>query len=599
VTLLQDPKRALSLGLKLASLGMRPMEICRMLADLDFSRTISPSAAQALMECLPNEEERKLVAAFAGDPAQLVEAEQFFYHVARVPDAQQRIRILQFRVGLAGRVKELRGQLQTIRKAATEARGSPKFKQLLQVVLFVGNRLNRGGKVKGFTIKSLLKLSTIKSFDDSTTMLRYIEGLLHRRLPEVRNFVDELGTVPAAAKEKLSDAVAEVQSLKNMYGETAKYLDGQAAGQPESVSRLRSFMEEAAEQLKAVQHDYDRTERRYKETLKHFGEDPGTGSEDFFEPLFQFMEAFKHAHAHNSGIRAKLRRKNGGEAKKQGRAAAGKGSGGGSSSKHGKEGQPATPGEGGKETGRRSSGQEPGPGSRRGSSGRDGRRSSKDHDGSAASGVGATSSDAHRRRSPRQGHEHGHSHGHGHGHSHGHRKHSHRHLAKHEGQTAESTSADAATSGAGAAPPSKRGAAIAAVTAHALRASRKPAPPLRERRGSATALAAAAAAASTPRRRRPPPKPPAAAVRAREQAVTAATAAPAATAAVVASAGKGGGGVPAPGALFAELQRKAPKVEAAAEGTSGSGGREGSSGPAAGGRGALFAELLHRRPQGE
>jgi diaphanous 1 len=62
-------------------------------------------------------------------------------------------------------IAEIRPELDVLRNASKELRGSARFLQVLQAVLTVGNALNssRGG-ARGFQLNSLLKVNLFTSF---------------------------------------------------------------------------------------------------------------------------------------------------------------------------------------------------------------------------------------------------------------------------------------------------------------------------------------------------------------------------------------------------------------------------------------------------
>ena len=87
-----------------------------------------------------------------------------------------------------------------IQKSCDELLNSVRLRQLLGIVLNIGNRLNtagptRKGKVGAFTMKSLLKLNQAKAFDRKTTFLHYVALIVQRHNEALCCFKDDLPNV--------------------------------------------------------------------------------------------------------------------------------------------------------------------------------------------------------------------------------------------------------------------------------------------------------------------------------------------------------------------------------------------------------------------
>ncbi len=60
-------------------------------------QVLQPDVVQALLRCVPQQEEVDKLLAFAGDAAQLDEAEKFFLEVSKIPRYAGRLRCAQRR----------------------------------------------------------------------------------------------------------------------------------------------------------------------------------------------------------------------------------------------------------------------------------------------------------------------------------------------------------------------------------------------------------------------------------------------------------------------------------------------------------------------
>ena len=103
-------------------------------------------------------------------------------------------------------IEEIRPELNILRNACAELRGSAKFKHVLSAVLAIGNALNgstfRGG-ARGFALEGLGKLKetkTVKGGADCPTLLHYLAKVLLRSDPGLVNFIDEMPHLEPAAR---------------------------------------------------------------------------------------------------------------------------------------------------------------------------------------------------------------------------------------------------------------------------------------------------------------------------------------------------------------------------------------------------------------
>lgn len=88
--------------------------------------------------------------------------------LAAVPLLSDRIAALELSYELELELEELRFDLMVVRSACSECCQSQRLRQLLKLVLAVGNALNSAtfrGNAKGVSLDSLLKVSAIRSFE--------------------------------------------------------------------------------------------------------------------------------------------------------------------------------------------------------------------------------------------------------------------------------------------------------------------------------------------------------------------------------------------------------------------------------------------------
>jgi hypothetical protein len=93
---------------------------------------------------------------------------------------------------------------------------SKKLRSLLEIVLAFGNYLNSGkrGPAYGFKLQSLDALIDAKSGDRRQCLLHFIIETIHKKMPQIANFDDELRFVEKAATGE-SSTVKTIYVLRN------------------------------------------------------------------------------------------------------------------------------------------------------------------------------------------------------------------------------------------------------------------------------------------------------------------------------------------------------------------------------------------------
>lgn len=136
-----------------------------------------------------------------------------------IPRLSSRLDCMLYRRKLDLDIEEIRPELNILRNACAELRGSAKFKHVLSAVLAIGNALNgstfRGG-ARGFALEGLGKLKetkTVKGGADCPTLLHYLAKVLLRSDPSLVNFIDELPHLEPAARVSVQTIMQSVNQL--------------------------------------------------------------------------------------------------------------------------------------------------------------------------------------------------------------------------------------------------------------------------------------------------------------------------------------------------------------------------------------------------
>lgn len=196
-------QRANGVGIWLAKNKLGPQEAGQLLGDICYGRRINdcPLSCEALegfFSLLPNQEESVALRRHfraqqldEGESQQRVggsDLEAFVYSVISIPDYEDRLRAVQFKLQLDERLTALGRAVQQLGAACDEVERSRDLQAVLKVVLAVGNFMNHGGKVggaSGFRVDALPKLKLVRATrgQRDRTLLHFIAAQLAKWRP--------------------------------------------------------------------------------------------------------------------------------------------------------------------------------------------------------------------------------------------------------------------------------------------------------------------------------------------------------------------------------------------------------------------------------
>lgn len=216
-----DATRAQNLAIALMKLKLYPRELCECLKHLDFSNPLlSIEDLELLVTVLPTPEESKKLLEHKNILEQLRDVEQKVMPFCTLPRSVGRLRLMRFALSHASLHSGYLERCKTLQLAAEEARSSREFRELLNLVLRVGNFINHGVEegnegAKGFDLASLSTLATFKTGAVST--LHFL--CLSMRTSDadtdfLRDFKASLEHIKAASREKVHVLTSSIESFK-------------------------------------------------------------------------------------------------------------------------------------------------------------------------------------------------------------------------------------------------------------------------------------------------------------------------------------------------------------------------------------------------
>ena len=218
--LLLDPKRAHSIGIYLRRLNFNVSveNIVEAIGTFDRS-TIDLEFIERLIFNAPTPDEAALIKAYegdGGDPTLMGKPEQFFFELTKIPMLVARLTSYKTVLTFKKRSEATKGQLNGLRDAFDQLQNSTRLKDLLKVVLALGNFLNgrsARGEASGFKLESLTHLVDTKTSDNKSTLLHWLVGYLNSNNPSILAIASELGGVAAASGTRWDELKMDIAAL--------------------------------------------------------------------------------------------------------------------------------------------------------------------------------------------------------------------------------------------------------------------------------------------------------------------------------------------------------------------------------------------------
>ncbi|KAL4691405.1 hypothetical protein H8957_003441 [Semnopithecus entellus] len=297
VTLL-EANRAKNLAITLRKAGRSAEEICRAIHTFDL-QTLPVDFVECLMRFLPTEAEVKLLRQYERERQPLEELaaeDRFMLLFSKVERLTQRMAGMAFLGNFQDNLQMLTPQLNAIIAASASVKSSQKLKQMLEIILALGNYMNssKRGAVYGFKLQSLDLLLDTKSTDRKMTLLHFIALTVKEKYPDLANFWHELHFVEKAAAVSLENVLLDVKEL----GRGMELIRRECSIHDNSV--LRNFLSTNEGKLDKLQRDAKTAEEAYSAVVRYFGESPKTTPPSVFFPVFvRFIRSYKEAEQEN------------------------------------------------------------------------------------------------------------------------------------------------------------------------------------------------------------------------------------------------------------------------------------------------------------
>ncbi|KAJ2951435.1 hypothetical protein O0L34_g13588 [Tuta absoluta] len=307
-----DGRRAQNCTILLSKLKMSDEEICRALLRMDTGEQLPIDMVEQLLKFTPSAEEAALLDEHQDELDSMARADRFLYEISKIPHYQQRVRTLLFKKKFAAAQAEATSRASVVLRAARDMTRSRRLRALLEVVLALGNYMNRGarGNASGFRLSSLNKLADTKSSSSrNTTLLHYLVEMLETpQFKDILLLEEDLPHVRQAAKVCVEQLEKDVTALRNGLREVQKELEYHAGlstpiAHDQFTPVMRDFHAHAVCTFTQLEDLFQDMKSRLEACAHAFGEEPSASPEQLFGAMDVFLTQLGEARAEYQAAR--------------------------------------------------------------------------------------------------------------------------------------------------------------------------------------------------------------------------------------------------------------------------------------------------------
>ncbi|KAG0026509.1 hypothetical protein BGZ81_006308 [Podila clonocystis] len=237
-------------------------------------------------------------------------AEAFFVEVLKIERYQQRLEGLKFKITFQSLLDGVNEAIAAVTTASRNLKDAKYFKELLNLILMLGNYMNgsgHNGGAFGFKIASINKLVDTKASNaPGMTLLHFLTNITESTLPDLLQYQNEISACGEACRVSLPELLSDFNLIKSKLKEFKAELGSHYANGYKSCPEDR-FLEVMEPFVEAAEYAFSYAETAmvemdgcYKDCVKFFGEEPSIIKPDEFFGIFKtFMASFEKARDDN------------------------------------------------------------------------------------------------------------------------------------------------------------------------------------------------------------------------------------------------------------------------------------------------------------
>ncbi|KAH7045424.1 hypothetical protein BKA57DRAFT_79829 [Linnemannia elongata] len=311
--LILDQRRAYQINIMLGGMKHTYPEIRQAILRMD-EEFMTLVQLSNLLKFVPDAEETGKLLEYKDAPEDvkltLGRPEAFFVEMLKVERYQQRLEGLKFKVTFQGLLEGVNEGISSIMEASKGLKNAKHFKELLNLILMLGNYMNgasHNGGAFGFKIASINKLVDTKASNaPNMTLLHFLTNITESTLPHVLSYQEEISACGSACRVSLPDLQTDFNYLKTKIKEIktelhTHYFNGfKSCPEDRFYEVMQPFMVTAERAFAKAETAMLEMDTLYKEVVKFYGEDSvAMKPEEFFGIFKTFSASFEKAREDN------------------------------------------------------------------------------------------------------------------------------------------------------------------------------------------------------------------------------------------------------------------------------------------------------------
>ncbi|KAK6904947.1 hypothetical protein I203_105766 [Kwoniella mangroviensis CBS 8507] len=291
-----DITRSNNIGIMLTRLRLSPSKIRRAIIEVD-DDLLDMDDLATLSRMLPTAEEVEKIRSFSGDISKLSKPDLYFKEISSIPNLKLRLETMVFRRKFEMMLNEIMPDLMILKNVVKELRGSDRLREVLKIVLVLGNRLNGEtfrGNAAGFQLEALLKMKDTRTAKGSgcPTMLHYLAKILLRKNPDLVIWGEDAPALEPAARIVVSELASSINEISSSLEAAQSFLPLLFA-QDNLHDILNSFLSETSPKVVQLKLTYEEIRTDIIGLLRYFGEK--SESENDVERLLGLLSSFSRS----------------------------------------------------------------------------------------------------------------------------------------------------------------------------------------------------------------------------------------------------------------------------------------------------------------
>lgn len=303
-----DGRRSQNCTILLSKLKLTNEELAKAVMNVDEGEDLPKDMVEQLLKFVPSAEEVQLLSEYSHEIDNMARADRFLFEMSKIVHYEERLKAMYFKKKFQERKVDCKQKIDAVFEGSKEVIRSRRLKKLLELVLALGNFMNKGqrGSALGFRLASLGKMVDTKaSANKNMTLLHFLVEVVDRKFPELSKIGEDMPHIQEAAKVNFTDLEKEITNMRKGLQSIEKEVEFfenklSMSNRDKFVTVMKDFCTVAAYNFASVEEACTDMKQKYEKTLKAFCEDPKqTQPEEFFGSIDTFVTGIADARHEN------------------------------------------------------------------------------------------------------------------------------------------------------------------------------------------------------------------------------------------------------------------------------------------------------------